>query len=116
MATIGNIVFVPFLVESNAEQKVRPALILEDLGGDRYVLAYGSSRKVDASTPPKGEVIISDLEDMMDCGLNQSTRFDLGVRMTMTLKRDQRIAGDLPKHKYGQLYRAAIHNGLLKAS
>lgn len=114
MATIGNIVFVPFLAEGQAENKVRPALILEDLGGDRYVLAYGSSKKVDASAPLKGEVVITDPDDMMDCGLNRATRFDLGVRTTMYLERNQRIAGELPKHKYGQLYRAAVHNGFLK--
>lgn len=116
MAAIGNIVFVPFLAEGDAENKVRPALVLEDLGGDRYVLAYGSSQQVDAFSPPKGEVIISDVDDMMDCGLNRATRFDLSVRTTMYLGRNQRIAGELPKHKYGQLYRAAVHNGLLKAS
>lgn len=115
MAAIGNIVFVPFISEG-AQAKVRPALILEDLGGDRYVLAYGSSQKVDASAPPKGEVVISDVEDMMDCGLIRATRFDLGVRTAMYLGRNQRIAGELPKHKYSQLYRAALHNGLLKAS
>lgn len=114
MAAIGNIVFVPFIAEG-AQAKTRPALILEDLGNDRYVLAYGSTQKVDASAPPKGEVVISDSEDMMECGLIRATRFDLGVRTVMYLGGKQAIAGDLPKHKYGQLYRAAVHNGLLKA-
>ena len=113
MTTIGNIVFVPFLAEGGTENKVRPALVLEDLGDNRFLLAYGSSQKVDAASPLKGEVIISSKEDMMDCGLNRPTRFDLSVRMTMCLERSQRIAGDLPQRKYGQLAKAAAYNGLI---
>lgn len=113
MAAIGNIVFVPFLAEGATENKVRPALVLEDLGDNRFLLAYGSSQKVDAAFPLKGEVVIASKEDLMDCGLNRSTRFDLGVRIAMTLNRNQCIAGDLPQRKYGQLARAAAHTGLI---
>lgn len=110
MANVGDIVFVKFTSEANT--KIRPALVL-DVEEGRLVVAYGSSKKVDKSSPPKGEVVISDNEDILDCGLVCPTRFDLGIRMKVsdTVK----VVGSLPKHKYAQLYKAAVYHNLLNA-
>lgn len=109
MVNVGDIVFVAFPATNN-ENKIRPALILDDLGGGRFHLAYGSSKKVDTSCPAKGEVVLS-LNEAKQCGLVAPTRFDLGVRATMFVK--TRVVGKLPKHKYSEFYRASVHNKLI---
>lgn len=83
-----------------------PCLVLEELGRGLYKVAYGSSKKVDASGPRKGEVIISTPSDLKECGLNKPTRFDIGTRATLALE-GHSVAGNLPKGKYRQLYLAA---------
>lgn len=113
----GDVVWVKFPYEGKDADKLHPALVLDVLEsetGRTLVLAYGSSKQVDRSSPPQNEVTVIDPEDVAACGLRVPTRFDLSVRATM-LERLCRCVGALPQHKYKQLYRAAVYCHLIQA-
>ena len=113
MPKAGDIVFVKFPFAEKASNALHPALVLEDLGGRRFVLAYGSSKQVDASAPPRNEVVATGAETLAACGLNRPTRFDLNIRAQMFV--GHRPCGRLPASLIPQLYRAAVHCKLVGA-
>lgn len=110
----GNIVWVRFPYEGASADKPHPALVLDVLANGQAVLAYGSSQHVDTSCPPASEVIVSEAAELQECGLRKPTRFDLGIRVKMTVRRSDLI-GTLPGRKHKQLFRAAVHCGLITA-
>ena len=110
----GDIVWVKFPYEGQSADKPHPALVLDVLEDGQAVLAYGSSKHVDGNCPPPNEVTITEPNDLQDCGLRIPTRFDLGVRAKMTVRRSDLI-GTLPTRKHKQLVKAAIACGLIKA-
>jgi len=81
----GDIVWVQFPYEGAKADKSHPAIVLDDLEDGRYLLAYGSSKRVDAASPLPNEVVVSDQADLRECGLRVPTRFDLGIRAALAL-------------------------------
>lgn len=114
MAKAGDVVWVKFPYEGKEADKPHPALVLDVLEDGRTVVAYGSSKHVDVSCPRSNEVVVSDAEDLQQCGLRCATRFDISIRAAMRVGRKDLI-GNLPQHKYKQLYRAAVHCRLIQA-
>ena len=56
MPKAGDVVFVKFPFAEKVADRLHPALVLDDLGDRRFVLAYGSSKHVDVSSPRYNEV------------------------------------------------------------
>lgn len=110
----GDIVWVKFPYEGKSADKPHPALVLDVLENGQAVLAYGSSQHVDGSCPPANEVTVTDARDLQECGLRVPTRFDIGIRAKMTVRRNDLI-GTLPTRKHKQLLKAAIACGLIEA-
>ncbi len=110
----GDIVWVFFPYDGAIADKPHPALVL-DVGKHGMVsIAYGSSKHVDRSCPQPNELVVTEPEDLQQCGLVVPTRFDLSVRTKMTVRDNAKI-GALPQRKYKQLFRAAVHCGLVPA-
>lgn len=114
MPKAGDIVFVKFPFAEKAADRLHPALVLDELGDKRFVLAYGSSKRVDASAPRSNEVIVSKPEEITESGLRMPTRFDLSIRAAMFVPH-RAVVGNLPASLIPQLFRAAKHCGLLGA-
>lgn len=112
MPTPGDIVMVRFPFAEKAADSLHPALVLEDLGENRYILAYGSSKRLDRSSPPPNEVVVTDPSSIAACGLNRPTRFDLAIRAQMYVTSKYQI-GRLPATEMPKLYRAAVHCKLI---
>ncbi len=112
MPTPGDIVMVRFPFAEKLADSLHPALVLEVLGESRYVLAYGSSQRVDKSSPPANEVVVSDPVSLAACGLNRPTRFDLAIRAQM-FATQRHVLGRLPATEMPKLYRAAVHCKLI---
>lgn len=110
----GDIVWVFFPYDGRNADKPHPALVLDVESNGLVNVAYGSSKHVDLSCPRHNEVVVSEREDLKQCGLVVPTRFDLNVRTKMTVQEHRRI-GALPQRKYKQLFRAAVHCGLVPA-
>lgn len=112
MPKAGDIVFVKFPFAEKVADRLHPALVLDDLGDRRFVLAYGSSKHVDVSSPRNSEVIVSSAEDIAQCGLCMRTRFDLSVRAAMFVP-NRAVAGQLPNGLLPRLFRVAKYCKLL---
>ena len=110
----GDIVWVFFPYDGAIADKPHPALVLDVWKHGMVSIAYGSSKRVDASNPQPSEVVVTEPEDLQQCGLVVPTRFDLSIRTKMTVQKGARI-GALPQRKYRQLFRAAVHCGLVVA-
>ena len=110
----GDIVWVLFPYDGRNADKPHPALVLDVENNCVVSIAYGSSKHVDRSCPQANEVVVTEPEDLQQCGLVVPTRFDLSVRTKMTVQKRSRI-GALPQRKYRQLFRAAVHCGLITA-
>lgn len=113
MPRAGDIVFVRFPFGDKKADMLHPALVLDDQGGQRYELAYGSSKHVDTSCPRGCEVVVSSAQSLAACGLNRPTRFDLSIRASMFIDARRSVAGALPPTEIGQLFRAAKHCKLI---
>jgi len=109
---LGDIVWVEFPYEEAHVGKKRPALVLDVHGSGKCLLAYGSSKQIDASNPLPGEVVVSKPHDLQQCGLRVPTRFDLRKRVMVSLNFRDRI-GTLPRSKNRQLVGAAKYCGLI---
>lgn len=114
MPKAGDVVFVKFPFAEKVADRLHPALVLDDLGDRRFVLAYGSSKHVDVSSPRYSEVIVSSAEDIAECGLCMRTRFDLSIRAAVFVP-NRSVAGQLPNGLLPQLFRAAKYCKLLGA-
>ncbi len=114
MIQVGDIAFVTFPFEEKQADRVHPVLVLEVMEHSQCIVAYGSSKQVDANCPRNGEVVVSDPEHLRHCGLTRPTRFDLCIRARLFVPRRSRV-GVLPAQVHGRLYSAAITVGLLGA-
>ncbi len=112
MPQAGEVVWVRFPYSEADADKSHPALVLDVLEDSRCLLAYGTSKQVDASCPRASEVVVATKDDLAACGLHVPTRFDISRRVTMAID-EKKIAGALPQRLYKQLYRAVVHCRLI---
>lgn len=84
MPQIGDVVLCYFPEDERPSQpgpKVRPALVMMNghnrNGEPMLALAYGTSRKMDDEWIKPNDLILSDPEALIACGLRRTTKFDL---------------------------------------
>jgi hypothetical protein len=102
---VGDVVTCDFPSHDGKAMARHFCLVLEVSKTHLYV-AYGSSKKVDCSSPAPTEIVIADDEEIKACGMFCKSRFDLAIRASVSAKTCA-FKGRLPRSKYVRLFEAA---------
>jgi PemK-like, MazF-like toxin of type II toxin-antitoxin system len=112
---IGDIVKCPFPSNDGSEIGLHFCLVLKIDKDNRYLtVAFGTSKQADSSCPLPGEVIISDSDDLLACGLSIKTRFVLSRCYQYIKVENAVLKGKLPQHKYKQLIKAITASNAIR--